>query len=326
MTTYLTLNLSSSLASAKNALTAPNSSKLSFCLTAVELKQSSEFTETLAPFESKTVVSTRRSSGLDATTELQVSQPISSLTTTWRLTWTGTGANPLFRTARALSTTALTAITISRLSDTIVRLTQATAPLSTTAIQIGDYLLIEKTTDSFTSPFTTSNQGTPVKVVGKTSTTIDVQDNGFMVAETAVVLGADFAEALKVFSASGVQQNDTLVIKSTALNAGNRGEFKVTAVSSDYVEIEASSLVAETVTGALATNVYFADEVVRFLGITASGQIKVTIDGEPVETSVLDTGAFLAGTFKCTEVLVENLTDLGVSISGAYASTGFEDC
>lgn len=326
MTTYLTLNLSSSLASSKNALTAPNSSKLSICLTAVELKQSSEFTESLSPFESKTLVSTRRTSALSNTTGLQVSQPISSLTTTWRLSWTGAGTDPQFRIARALSTSALTAITITRLSDTIVRLSQATAPLSTSAIAIGDYLLIEKTTDSFTSPFATSNQGTPVKVVGKTSTTIDVQDNGFMVAETAVVLGADFAQVLKVFSSAGVQVNDTLVIKSTALNAGNRGEFKVTAVSSDYVEIEASSLVLESVTGVVATDLYFADEVIRFLAVSASGQVKITIDGEPVETSILDTVSFLAGTFKCTEILIENLTDLGVSISGAYASTGFEDC
>ena len=326
MTTYLTFNLSTSLSSNKNALTSPNSSKFSVCLSAVELKQSSEFTETLSPFESKTLVSTRRTSALSGTTGLQISQPISSLTTTWRLSWTGAGTDPQFRIARALSTTALTAITITRLSDTIVRLTQATAPLSTTAIQIGDYLLIEKTTDSFTSPFTTSNQGTPVKVVGKTSTTIDVQDNGFMVPETAVVLGADFAQVLKVFSASGVQQNDTLVIKSTALNAGNRGEFKITAVSSDYVEFEASSLVPESVTGVVPNDLYFADEVIRFLAVSASGQIKVTIDGEPVETSILDTSSFLAGTFKCTEVLIENLTDLGVSISGAYASTGFEDC
>lgn len=326
MTTYLSLNLASSLASSKNALTASNSSKLTICLSAVELKQSSEFTESLAALESKTLVSTRRTSGVTTSTEFQVSNPIASLNTTWRIAWTGVGSDPLFRTARAIGTSALTAITITRLSDTIARLTQATAPLSTAAINVGDFLLIEKTTDSFTSPFTTSNQGTPVKVVGKTSTTIDVLDNGFMVPESGVVLGASFAQVLKVFSASGVQVNDALIIKSTAFNAGNRGEFKVTAVSSDYVEIEASSLVSETVTGATSSDFYLADEVIRFLSLSATGAIKVTIDGAPVDVSLLDSTAFLAGTFKCTEVLIENTTDLGVVVTGAYASTGFETC
>lgn len=326
MTTFLTLNTDASISSTQNVLKAPIAARFAYTLSAVELKQSAEFTESLDAAESKTLVSSRRATTVGSSTELAVSQPLASLTTTFRIAWTGNGTNPLFRTARALTTTALTALTITRLSGTIARITQATAPFSTAAVVIGDYLLIEKTTDSFTSPFSTSNQGTPVKVVGKTATTIDVLDNGFMVGETAIVLGASFASVIKVFSASGVQVNDAMINKSSVFSAGNRGTFKVTSVSSDYVEIEADSLVSETVTGATSTEVYFANEVIRFLAITATNQIRVTIDGAPIETSVLSSGAFLSGTFQCTEILIENMTDLEISVSGIYASSAFENC
>lgn len=325
MSVYLNFDTKTTLASGQDPIKSAVNSSLSYCLANIELRQSAEFTETLEPSETKTLITTRRINYISSLTEMEVYQPRAAEPTTWRIEWTGIGANPQFRLARNMGLTATTSVTITRLSGKIVRISAPTDFIGSNAF-VGDQLLIEANTDTYTSPFATSNQGIMVKVVGVATTSVDVEDNGMFIEESGIVLGADFAKVLKVFNGVGVQRNDVLVNTDSSFNPGNRGEFKVTNFSSDWLEIEVDTMVPETVTGILSSSFYTAAEVIRFLALTATGESQIFIDNAEVKTSVLGDRSFLAGTFKCTEIRITNPNDVSIQVSGLYASTGFSDC
>lgn len=203
----------------------------------------------LAPGETREIVTTLRSTGLSATSELQFLRAFDDRDPI-RLKWTGVGSNPLFRTKRAISVDATTEITTTRVAPNTVRL-QSTAgtAMVTTNIQIGDIFKLEKTTDVFTNPFNSVNTGIMFTVQSKGSNYIDIIDNQlFTLEQSPIVLGIDFDFAFRVFSPGSVKIGDSINIDGSTINPSNKGVFVVTDLSSDYLEFTNSYGVEETIT------------------------------------------------------------------------------
>jgi hypothetical protein len=233
--------------------------------------------QSLLPGDSQTVLMTARALGVNNTTQFALSHPSIDLPT-MRMQWTGVGSNPVFRTKRAISIDATSAITITRQNPATARvMTTAGTNMVTTSVQVGDYVQFGKTTDSFTSLFNPVNQ-LSWKVMATGSNYIDVLDNGAMSMDSAIVLGATFDQQLRVLSAGPVLVGDTLEILGAGQNPNNIGKFKITDVSADWVEFTNPFGVDLTFTN--NSNVVVYDRLVGFVWIRSSGPISVLFDAQ----------------------------------------------
>jgi hypothetical protein len=240
----------------------------------------------LGPGESQTILVTSRTIGLDSTTQLTVDRYLAAGDNV-RLRWTGTGSNPAFRTNRAIGGDATTVVTATRVTPYVVRFAQvAGTAWSLGSVQSGDTLKIEKTTDAFTSPFSGTNQGKTFTVQAKGSNYVDVIDNGLAALDTAILLGASFEFAIRVFSAGSVKVGDTVTLSGTGINPSNQGKFEIVDLSYDYVEIV--NPFGEPGTFLIGTNVFtIYDYLIGFLHLRASGPIQIKYDAQ-VEWASLD--------------------------------------
>lgn len=319
---YLSLSLNTAASSVENPLKSTSAASMAFDVSGLALDIAEGFSVVLDPREERVVASTRKAISLDSTTELQVTQPYNSLTqeTTWRVRWTGNGTNPNFRVRRSLTVNSTTTVGITRLNDTVARV-QFSGAIGSNA-KINDILLLEKDNDiGLLSPFNAGNQGIPVRIVGVGSNFLDVDDSGVLVNETAVLLGVDYLDVLKVFSSSGVQTTDVLKISSPAFNYGSRGSYKVIFVSADYIDIEAPSLVPETVSGITEGFQVFSNTI-HYFAVKAKGAIQLIVDEKVLDLSLLGDTAIFAAAISCSEVIVRNLSDGNLSVEGLWCAAG----
>jgi hypothetical protein len=274
----------------------------------------------IAPGDTADIVVNTRTLTASVTTEFAISFPVSTSSVA-RMKWTGVGTAPGFRTARALASDATTKVAITRLTPAIVRLTTVLGTaFSTAAVQVGDFLRLERSTDTFTSPFAVANQGVTFKVVGVTVSAIDVQDNGQMAPETGVVLGTGFAEAMKVLSPSPVKVGDTVVVDGI-VSLSNQGRYVVVQVSDTYVEFVAPQAYPETFTnGAALIKVY--DGLIGFLNLKANGPLLLTIDGgQAFSLGMLnESESIFMGSVKSYLVQATNDSSSPVNVSFQYVS------
>jgi len=240
----------------------------------------------LGPGETQDILVTSRALLSDSTTQFTVDR-YSALGSNVRLKWTGTGTAPAFRTNRAIGGGSSTTVTITRVTPYVVRFTNAAGTAWTLgSVAIGDTLKIEKTTDSFTSPFGATNQGKTFTVQSKGAGYIDVIDNGGASLDSAIVLGASFEFALRVFSAGPVKVGDTLTTSGAGINPSNQGKFEIVDLSYDYVEVV--NPFGETETWLVGTNVVtIYDYLIGLFHLRASGPIQVRFDAQ-VEWQSLD--------------------------------------
>lgn len=318
---YLSLSLKTAASATQNVLNSTSANSLSFDVAGLALDVSEGFSVSLDPHEEKVIASTRRDLYYDATTEFQITQPYNNISqeTTWRIRWTGSGTNPNFRTRRNLTISATTTVSITRLNDTVSRISFSD-PIGS-AVKLNDILLLEKQNDiGQTSPFTAGNQGIPVRIVGVTSNFLDVEDNGVFVNEISILLGISYSTVLKVFSSSGVQVTDAIKIDSPVFNYGNRGTYKVIFVSADYIDIEAPSLVPETVSGVTSGFRVFSNSIYYF-AVKSKGAIKISIDEKELDLSLLNDTAIFAASVECSEIIVENKTDGPLAVEGLWCSS-----
>jgi hypothetical protein len=203
---------------------------------------------TIYPNEVIDLAVTTRALGWDNTTELEFLK-YSQLSDNIRISYTGTGTAPTFRTNRAIGGGADTEVSVERLTPYVIRINnEAGTAWSPGSIQPNDILKIEKTTDAFTSPFSAEMQGRSFVVQSKGADYIDVIDNGEMVATSSnITLGADYEFALRVFSPGPVKIGDTIELSGAGLHPSNVGKFIINDLSYDYVEITNPFGVDETV-------------------------------------------------------------------------------
>lgn len=319
---YLSLSLNTAASSVENPLKSSSATSLAFDVAGLVLDIAEGFSVVLDPREERVVASTRKLLVLDSTTELEVIQPYNSLTqeTTWRIRWTGGGTNPNFRVRRALTIGNTTTVNVTRLNDTVARVQFSVAIGSN--VKVNDILLFEKENDlGLLSPFNPVNQGVPVRVVGLGSNYLDVDDAGVLVNQSNVILGLDYLNVLKVFSSAGVQVTDVLRINSSVFNYGNRGTYKVISVSADYIDIEAPSLVPETVSGIMDGFQIFTNSIYYF-ALKAKGPLQLIVDEKVLDLSTLGDTAIFAGAITCSEVIVRNLSDANLAVEGLWCAAG----
>lgn len=317
---YLSMSLNTAASSVQNPLKASSAASLAFDVAGLALDVAEGFSVVLDPREERIVASTRKSLSLDATTEIQVTQPYNNLAqeNIWRIRWTGVGVNPNFRVRRSLTISNTTTVSVTRLNDTVARV-QFSVPIGANA-KINDVLLIEKQNDlGLVSPFNLVNQGISVRIVGVGTNYLDVDDAGVFVNEVDVLLGVDYLNILKVFSSTGVQITDVLKISSSAFNYGNRGTYKITFVSSDYIEIEAPSLVPETVSGITEGFQVFTNSIYYF-ALKAKGSLQLIVDEKTLDLSLLNDTAIFAAAITCSEIVVRNLSDGNLTVEGLWCA------
>lgn len=279
---------------------------------ALAVNAGSIWEDIIAPNETVSIVNTLRTLTMDGTTQLRVSLPRATESTTWRLSHVA-GTAPGFRTKRAIGVDATTSIRITVLSTSIARIdTDAGTALNTAAIVVGDTFLLERSTDSFTAPFAYSaNTGLMCTVVGKGSGWIDVLHNNTFADESAV-LGASYAEAIHVYSAGPIAVGDILEL-GTGYNYGNKKLVTIAVVRDDYLEFLADDMVAETVTNP-TTQVY--NKIVNFISVKSTGALTVTVDGNPVSLVAIDaSGAYALLSMRAKAISLTNSGTTSVTAS-----------
>lgn len=319
---YLSLSLNTAASSVENPLKSSSAASLAFDVAGLALDIAEGFSVVLDPREERIVASTRKLLSLDATTGIEIIQPYNNLAqeTTWRIRWNGAGANPNFRVRRSLTISNTTTVNVTRLNDAVTRV-QFSVAIGANA-KVNDILLIEKENDlGLVSPFNPVNQGVPARIVGIGTNYLDVDDAGVLVNETNILLGVNYLDILKVFSSVGVQVTDVLKISSSAFNYGNRGTYKIIFVSSDYIDIEAPSLIPEVVTGIVDGFQVFTNSIYYF-ALKAKGQLQLVVDEKVLDLSTLGDTAIFAGGVTCSEIIVRNLSDGNLAVEGLWCASG----
>jgi len=229
--------------------------------------------------EIKDILTTQRTLGWDNTTQIEFARPISS-EDYFRITYTGTGTAPGFRTNRNMGGDATTEVTISRVTNYVARI-QNTAGTAWTlgSIQVNDIIKFDKDTDSVTSPFSASNKGKEYIVQATGADYIDFIDNGSIILEAGVLLGANYDDVLRVIAQSPVKKGDTIQIEGSGINPSNHGRFEVVDVSSDFIEVINPLGYAQTVLYGTNTLVVY-EYLIGFIHLRASGPIKIRCGGQ----------------------------------------------
>lgn len=318
---YLSLTLNTAASSVENPLKSTTAATMNFEVAGLVLDIAEGFSVSLDPYEERVIASTRKSLSLDATTQLQIIQPYNSLgqESLWRVQWVG-GTNPNFRVRRSLTISSTTNVSITRLNDIVARV-QFSVAIGSNA-KLNDILFLEKNNDiGLQSPFNAVNTGIPCRIVGIGLNFLDVEDSGVLVNDSSVLLGVDYLDVLKVFSSAGTQATDILNISSSAFNYGNRGAFKIVAVSADYIDIEAPSLVPETVSNITEGFRIFINTI-YYIALKAKGSFKLVVDEKELDLSPLGDTAIFASSVTCSEVIVKNMSDGMLSVEGLWCASG----
>ena len=227
----------------------------------------------LQPAESQTIAVTLRTLSSDTSTHFAFERPIDT-DATMRFGWTGAGAAPNFRTARALSLSPSTSVSISRIGPNAARLTMI--GINASSVSNGDILKFYRNTDAFTSPFSSSNVGQSFTVQAVGSNYVDFIDNGSAALDTNILL-AD--QAFAIMSTGPVRVGDTLLLKGN-FNGANFGEFPIVDVAPGYIEYLNPYGVEETFTNTTAQTVRVYNYLINFLHISATDNLLVGFDGQ----------------------------------------------
>lgn len=181
---------------------------------------------TLAPGETRNLFSGQRSLSQDGTTQYTISLvPFS--TTTYQLSWVG-GTAPNFRTSRSSGANASTNVTVT-VNGPVTTFSSTSGTmfnLISGGVIVGDSVRIG-------SQFNLSNQG-EWKIISVTNTSFSIV-NAAGVAEGPINLGIGYASQVKIYSAAGVQAEDTLVI-SGGFSPVTQGSYVVTSVADTFLQ------------------------------------------------------------------------------------------
>lgn len=139
------------------------------------------------------------------------------------------GTAPAFRAARATGSDATTEITVTKNGPILTFTSTGGTPLSLIlgGSVVGDEVRIG-------GGFNTSNKG-KFKILALTATSFQVENLAGQ-AEGPIVLGADFAEEIQVFSAAGVQVGDKVELED-GFSSVTLGTYEITDVNPEYIMV-----------------------------------------------------------------------------------------
>ena len=281
------------------------------------------------PGEIKDIAVTSRVLSWDSSTELSISRPLAADENIIRMSHTGVGSAPIFRTNRNILGDATTSVAITRVTGYVARIQNISGlAWDLSSVQVGDEIRFEKTTDAITSPFAANNQGRHFTVQAKGADYIDFVDNNAISTETSVTLGSNFSYVLKVVSATPVKarksgpggvlvhQGDFFEISGAGINLSNHGKFEILDVSDDFIEYGHPQATDETFllgTNSLAIYEY----LVGFVHIRSTGAFRVRFDTQTEWTTVgkiANTAVFM-GSVCAHKIQVLNHMEDSVEIS-----------
>lgn len=257
----------------------------------------------LAPGESKNIFNGTRTLNSDNTTTYSVSlKPITSNTYVIQNT---SGTAPNFRTPRSIGLDATSQITVSTNGPLTIFTSTGGTLINTTSVVIGDQVRIG-------SLFNVSNQGS-FKIIAKSSTSITIE-NQIGVSEGPITLGAGFLSQFSIYSASGIQIGDSLVI-SSGFSSASFGTYKITDVSAESIEFYSTSILpSETGITNPGLNIYSSAKSLIY--IESDKNTQVTINGslsssiEPfIENTTIYPGIFLLKSTVYSLSLLNNSLD-----------------
>lgn len=196
----------------------------------VENPVSLEFS--LAPGETRTLFNGSRTLTQDNTTQYSIAL-VAGKTSTYQLSWVG-GTAPQFRTPRVSGADATTQVTVTLNGPVATFTSTGGTPFSLISggVVVGDFVRIGNL-------FNSLNQD-QWQIIAVTATSFSVSNSG-AVAEGPITLGAGFATQIDIYSAAGVQVNDTLVI-SGGFSLVTQGSYLVTAVSDIWVQFSSTAV------------------------------------------------------------------------------------
>lgn len=242
----------------------------------------------LAAGELRTVFDGTRTIGADATTQLALT--ISPLAPDrYRLTWTGTGANPALRVERALGASGQT-LTLTLNPNLTVTITGAGPTY--TAVSVGDQVLIPGVaTGDPAGPFDARNVGY-WDVIGATVSSLTLaRPAGAATTGVTETVAVTTINQIIAMSPDRVQVHDQLAIAG-GFSVNARRTYPVLAVSPRWVDVQSSvALAPETaILGANGLSVYAAArritvlEIDQLLGVYLNGDAAETQQVEPIPT------------------------------------------
>lgn len=129
------------------------------------------------------------------------------------------------------------------------------------------------------SLFNAQNQG-EWKIIAVTATSFSVA-NPVAIQEGPYTLGAGFAAQIQIYSAAGVQVNDTIVI-SSGFSQVSWGSYSITAVAANWLQFYTNSILPQE--GPITTEVAIYESSKRFVYLEADQNCKITINGTAVGT------------------------------------------
>lgn len=229
----------------------------------------------LAPFEEATVFSGARALTADGTTQYALTlSPLAS--DRYRLAWTGTGAAPGFRTARALALATGT-VTLTLNANLTVTVTSSLGAVFG-AVQVGDTLHLPGVTTGDAALFDPMNEGDwTVLAAAAGSLVVARPPDAVFSGATETKTVASNTQVL-AYGPTGVQVGDTLDI-TAGFSANARRSYVVAAVTSRHVEFTSGApLAPETVVpGATAVALYGGAKT--FVYVEADQEVAVKLNG-----------------------------------------------
>jgi len=235
------------------------------CLPAMDAGQTQPFT--LAPGESRILFNTVRTIDQDNTTQYSTTLSLTN-PNTYILTAVG-GTLPNFRTPRVTGADATTQVTVTLNGPVTTFTSTGGTPFSLISggVVVGDLVRIY-------APFNTLNQG-EWKIISLTATSFSVA-NAIGVAEGPYTLGVDFATEIQIYSAAGVQVNDTLVI-SSGFSPVDFGSYIITGVAANWLQFYTTATLPQE--SAITTEVQIYESAKRFIYMETDQDVTVTING-----------------------------------------------
>ena len=136
------------------------------------------------------------------------------------------GTAPEFRTPRVIGSDITTEVTITKNAKLLIFTATGGTLFDLSSVSVGDSVRIG-------SVFNAANQGV-FKIIMKSTTSFAIE-NEIGQAEGPIVLGADFADQINIYSSDGVQIGDKIDIVD-GFSLVSRKTFEITDVSHDYIE------------------------------------------------------------------------------------------
>ncbi len=215
----------------------------------------------------------------------------SDLTTTWDIALKAGSSNlyqishnggtaPDFRTSRAIGSDATTEVTVTKNAKLLTF--QATGgtiwDLSAAGVAVGDEVRIA-------GGFNAVNQG-KFKILSFSVNSFTVE-NEIGQAEGPIVLGADFATEVQVFSADGVQVGDKVDVLA-GFSSVTFGTYDIVDVNPDYIEIFSSeSLPIETAVSNNPDALLIYQDAKQFLFIESDKKLDIKINGSTITNEII---------------------------------------